>query len=121
MEVRTTEKHAGEIGIESMDPDSVPGDSADNPYTMSDPGWDPDGWRQYLVVIANEVVRPAIQGKVWASDLVRDTFVAAQRQEQLAWEQIDRRTGCTADMARRIWSGAIPQLRTELAKHGSVP
>jgi len=38
-----------------------------------------DGCRQYLLVIANEVIGPELQGKLGASDLVQDTFLEAQR------------------------------------------
>ena len=35
--------------------------------------------RQYLLMIANEVIGPELQAKLGASDLVQDTFVEAQR------------------------------------------
>jgi RNA polymerase sigma-70 factor (ECF subfamily) len=38
-----------------------------------------DGCRQYLLMIANEVIGPELQAKLGASDLVQDTFVEAQR------------------------------------------
>ena len=38
-----------------------------------------DGCRQYLLMIANQVIGPEIRAKVGASDLVQDTFVEAQR------------------------------------------
>ena len=218
MEVRTTANLAGEIGIEPVDP--LPADSTDNPCIMGDTCWDLDGCRQYLLMIANEVIGTAIQGKVGASDLVQDTFVEAQshlagfrgrtegelrawlrrilecraanlrrayfstekrtarrevaietllegsaeagdiltsrsqspstyavrseldraldrelarlpehyrqavalrHQEHLTWDEIGQRMGCTAEAARKVWTRAIQQLRTELAEHGSVP
>jgi RNA polymerase sigma-70 factor, ECF subfamily len=41
--------------------------------------------------------------------------------DQLAWDEIGRRMGCTADAARKVWSRAMLQLRQELAAHGSIP
>jgi RNA polymerase sigma-70 factor, ECF subfamily len=38
-----------------------------------------EGCRQYLLMVANEVIGPALQAKVGASDLVQDTFLEAQR------------------------------------------
>jgi RNA polymerase sigma-70 factor (ECF subfamily) len=38
-----------------------------------------EGFRQYLLMIANQVLGPGLQPKVGASDLVQDTFVEAQR------------------------------------------
>ncbi len=38
-----------------------------------------DGCRQYLLIIANEVIGPELQAKLGASDLVQDTFLEAQR------------------------------------------
>jgi RNA polymerase sigma-70 factor, ECF subfamily len=37
------------------------------------------GCRQYLLMIANEVIGPELQGKFGASDLVQETFLEAQR------------------------------------------
>ncbi len=179
-----------------------------------------NGCRQYLLMVANEVIGPEFRAKLGASDLVQDTFVEAQRhlvtfrgrteaelrawlrkilecrlsnlrrsylatekrnarrevaietllagsedqrdiltsrspspsnhavraeltlaldqavsrlpenyrqavswrhQEQLSWDEIGWRMGCTADAARKVWSRAIQQLRRELAEHGSMP
>jgi RNA polymerase sigma-70 factor (ECF subfamily) len=44
-----------------------------------DPGRMINGCRQYLLMIANEVIGPELQAKLGASDLVQDTFVEAQR------------------------------------------
>jgi RNA polymerase sigma-70 factor (ECF subfamily) len=38
-----------------------------------------DGCRQYLMVIASQIIGPDIQSRLGASDLVQDTFVEAQR------------------------------------------
>ena len=43
-----------------------------------------------------------------------------RHQEQLSWDEIGRRMGCTADAARKVWSRAIQQLRRELAEHESI-
>ena len=170
-----------------------------------------EGCRQYLLMVANEVIGPGLRAKLGASDLVQDTFLEAQRhlnvfrgrteaelrgwlrkilecrlanirrsylatekratrkevaietllteaardrralkagrprraasasgtsgpgagtalqrlpehyrqavawrhQEQLPWDEIGRRMGCTADAARKVWSRAIQQLRRE--------
>jgi RNA polymerase sigma-70 factor, ECF subfamily len=37
-----------------------------------------EGCRQYLLMIANDVLGPELQGKLGASDLVQDTFLEAQ-------------------------------------------
>jgi RNA polymerase sigma-70 factor, ECF subfamily len=44
--------------------------------------------------------------------------VAWRHQEQLAWDEIGRRMGCSAGAARKLWSRAICQLRCDLAGHG---
>lgn len=174
-----------------------------------------EGCRQYLLMIANEVIGPELRAKLGASDLVQDTFLEAQRHlggfrgrtgaelrawlrkilecrlanirrsyldtekraagrevtletlldrsngaaeslacrrpspsshavrsewaqaldralarlpehyrqavawrhhEQLSWDEIGRRMGCTADAARKVWSRAIQQLRRELGE-----
>ncbi len=179
-----------------------------------------DGCRQYLLMIANEVIGPELQAKLGASDLVQDTFVEAQRhiagfrgrseaelrawlrkilecrlsnlrrsflatekraarrevaietllartdqecgvlasrtpspsshaahselteafnlaltrlpehyrqaiawrhQEQLGWDEISQRMGCTAEAARKVWSRAVQQLRRELAEYEPLP
>jgi RNA polymerase sigma-70 factor (ECF subfamily) len=41
-----------------------------------------EGCRQYLLLVANEELRPDVQAKVAASDLVQDTFVDAHRDFQ---------------------------------------
>jgi len=38
-----------------------------------------DGYRRYLLMIANEVIGPELQAKLDASDVVQDTFLEAQR------------------------------------------
>jgi RNA polymerase sigma-70 factor (ECF subfamily) len=38
-----------------------------------------EGCRQYLLMVANEVIGPALRAKLGASDLVQDTFLEAQR------------------------------------------
>jgi RNA polymerase sigma-70 factor (ECF subfamily) len=179
-----------------------------------------EGNRQYLLMIANDVIGPELQAKVGASDLVQDTFLEAQRHldlfrgktdaemrawlrrilecrlsnirrtylvtekraagrevtlnscqpesgagietlksrapspskhavrnewnaaleealirlpdhyrqvvawrhmEQLSWDEIGRRSGCSTDAARKVWSRAIQQLRRELEDHRSLP
>jgi RNA polymerase sigma-70 factor, ECF subfamily len=179
-----------------------------------------DGCRQYLLMIANEVIGPELRAKLGASDLVQDTFLEAQRHignfrgktrgemrawlrrilecrlanirrsylatekraafrevtldpflagsgaelqvlksgspspsnhalqdewkkaleqalirlpehyrqtvawrhhDQLSWEEIGLRIGCTADAARKVWTRAIRRLRRELAEHESMP
>jgi DNA-directed RNA polymerase specialized sigma24 family protein len=47
--------------------------------------------------------------------------VASRHIEQLSWDEIGRRMGCTADAARKVWSRAIQQLRRELARHEPMP
>ncbi len=47
--------------------------------------------------------------------------VALRHQEQLSWDEIGGRMECTADAARKVWSRAIRQLRTELAEYGPLP
>jgi RNA polymerase sigma factor (sigma-70 family) len=47
--------------------------------------------------------------------------VAWRYQEQLAWDEIGRRMGCSAGAARKLWSRVIHQLRCDLAEHGVVP
>jgi RNA polymerase sigma-70 factor (ECF subfamily) len=49
------------------------------PSGIDDPGRLLDGYRQYLLMIANGVIGPELQAKLGASDLVQDTFVEAQR------------------------------------------
>jgi RNA polymerase sigma-70 factor, ECF subfamily len=46
--------------------------------------------------------------------------VTWRHHEQLPWDEIGRRMGCTADAARKVWSRAIQQLRQELGAHGSM-
>jgi RNA polymerase sigma-70 factor, ECF subfamily len=47
--------------------------------------------------------------------------VTWRHHDQLAWDEIGRRMGCTAEAARKVWSRAMLQLRQELAAHGSIP
>jgi RNA polymerase sigma-70 factor (ECF subfamily) len=47
--------------------------------------------------------------------------VVWRHQEQLSWDEIGQRMGCSADAARKVWSRAIQQLRQELAEYGSMP
>jgi RNA polymerase sigma-70 factor (ECF subfamily) len=42
--------------------------------------------------------------------------VAWRHQEQLSWDEIGHRMGCTADAARKVWSRAIQQLRREIGQ-----
>jgi DNA-directed RNA polymerase specialized sigma24 family protein len=49
------------------------------PSGIDDRGRLLDGYRQYLLMIANGVIGPELQAKLGASDLVQDTFVEAQR------------------------------------------
>ena len=49
------------------------------PASSDDPGRMLSGCRQYLLMIANEVIGPDVQAKLGASDLVQDTFLEAQR------------------------------------------
>ena len=218
MEVPTKANGAGEIGIESFECTTV--DDSVTSSKIDDPGRMLDGCRQYLLMIANEVIGRELQAKLGASDLVQETFVEAHRhlaafrgktegelrawlrrilecrlsnqrrsflatdkraarreiaieallagpgekrgvlacrapspsnhamrselteamvralarlperyrqavacrhQEQLSWDEIGRRMGCTANAARKAWGRAIQQLRLELAEHGSMP
>jgi RNA polymerase sigma-70 factor (ECF subfamily) len=185
----------------------------------NDPGRLLDGYRQYLLIIANEVIGPDLQAKLGASDLVQDTFLHAQRRldafrgrtraemrawlrtilerrlsniqrfflatekragtrevaieafaatssdkrevlagrspspsehavrselavtlgaamqrlpkhyrqafgwrhhDQLSWDEIGLKMGCSAEAARKVWSRALHQLRIELGEYGSV-
>jgi RNA polymerase sigma-70 factor, ECF subfamily len=51
----------------------VAADARDDPAGML------AGCRQYLLMIANEVIGPELRAKLGASDLVQDTFLEAQR------------------------------------------
>jgi RNA polymerase sigma-70 factor (ECF subfamily) len=44
-----------------------------------DPAWLLDGCRQYLLMIANDVIGPELRAKLGPSDLVQDTLLEAQR------------------------------------------
>src|SRR5262249_21757508 len=44
-----------------------------------DEGGQLEGYRQYLLMIANAVIGPELQSKLGASDLVQETFLEAQR------------------------------------------
>jgi hypothetical protein len=50
-----------------------------NPTGIDTPHPALDGCRQYLLLIANEMIGPELQAKFGASDLVQDTFIEAQR------------------------------------------
>lgn len=50
-----------------------------DPALSDDRGRMLDGCRQYLLMIANEVIGPELRAKLGASDLVQDTFLEAQR------------------------------------------
>ena len=88
-------QHAGEIGTERVG--LVPADSNDRPCTTRDSDWDLDGCRQYLLMIANEVIGTEIQGKIGASDLVQDTFVEAQRHARASGGEGSRAAAGAAD------------------------
>jgi RNA polymerase sigma-70 factor (ECF subfamily) len=202
--------------LNKLAPGSSPPDSSEN----DDHGRMLDGYRQYLLMIANEVIGPELQAKLDASDLVQDTFLEAQKhlaifrgktrfelrawlrkilecrlanirrtylvtemrsvnrevtldlvtsepggwlesvksealspsnnaarnesalaleqalerlpekhrhaviwrhQEQLSWDEIGQRMGCTPGAARKVWCRAIQLLRRELAAHESIP
>jgi RNA polymerase sigma-70 factor (ECF subfamily) len=62
-----------------------------------------EGCRQYLLIIANEVIGPELQAKLGASDLVQDTFLEAQRH----WGVFRGRT--TAEI--RAWLRRILECR----------
>jgi RNA polymerase sigma-70 factor (ECF subfamily) len=47
--------------------------------------------------------------------------VAWRHQQQLSWDEIGQRMGCTADAARKVWGRAIQQLRQELGELGPMP
>jgi RNA polymerase sigma-70 factor, ECF subfamily len=204
----------------STEPIMVPATAVIGPDERGDPAGMLNGCRQYLLMVANEVIGPELRAKCGASDLVQETFLEAQRhlgifrgkstaemrawlrrildcrlanirrsylatemraasreialepsqaglsglmgslaspapspskhavqnewnkaleqallqlperhrqavawrhQEQLSWDEIGRRMGCTADAARKAWSRAIQQLRRELGEHASKP
>src|SRR5437870_3788558 len=70
---------------------------------MEDAGRMLEGCRQYLLMLANEVIGPELQAKLGASDLVQDTFLEAQR-------HIDTFRGrTTAEL--RAWLRAILECR----------
>ncbi len=50
-----------------------------SPDERHDPAGMLDGCRQYLLMIANEVIGPELQAKFGASDLVQETFLEAHR------------------------------------------
>ncbi len=49
------------------------------PRGDDDPGRLMEGLRQYLLMMANQVIGPELQAKLGPSDLVQDTFLEAQR------------------------------------------
>jgi RNA polymerase sigma-70 factor, ECF subfamily len=77
IDVMTNTNSTSAIGREplGLNPASDSGLSS----AIDDPARMLDGCRQYLLMIANEVVGPELQAKLGASDLVQDTFVEAQR------------------------------------------
>ncbi len=61
--------------------DTSPDEDADPSAALNrdDPGRLLDGCRQYLLMIANDVIGTDLRAKVGASDLVQDTFLEAHR------------------------------------------
>jgi len=53
--------------------------SRTHPREDEEPGRLMDGLRQYLLMMANQVIGPELQAKLGPSDLVQDTFLEAQR------------------------------------------
>ena len=49
------------------------------PNERDDPAAMLNGCRQYLLMVANEVIGPELRAKCAASDLVQETFLEAQR------------------------------------------
>ncbi len=77
MEVLRQADGMREIGTEPLG--LIPEADSGIPSAVDDPDRMLDGCRQYLLMIANEVIGPELQAKLGASDLVQDTFVEAQR------------------------------------------
>jgi RNA polymerase sigma-70 factor, ECF subfamily len=70
--------------------------------------------------IRNEWNEALEQGLMRLPDRYREP-VAWRHKEQLSWDEIGRRLGCTAEAARKVWTRGIQRLRRELAEHGSMP
>jgi RNA polymerase sigma-70 factor (ECF subfamily) len=77
MEVQTTANDSGAIGSRGLG--LTPACDTGTSSEIDDDDRMLDGCRQYLLMIANEVIGPELQAKLGASDLVQDTFVEAQR------------------------------------------
>ena len=77
MVVETKANYSGEAGTQL--PGLTPACDTEFSSEIDDPRRALDGCRQYLLMIANEVIGPELQAKIGASDLVQDTFVEAQR------------------------------------------
>jgi RNA polymerase sigma-70 factor, ECF subfamily len=217
MTVISRANNSGEIGKQA--PGLTPASDTGTSSESDDPPRALDGCRQYLLMIAKEVIGPELQAKIGASDLVQDTFVEAQRhlarfrgtsnaemrawlrkilecrlsnvrraylatgmralgrevaletllvwseipddvlasrtpspsshamrselsqaldralarlpehyrqvvlyrhQDELPWDEIGQRMGCSADAARMVWSRAIRQLKKEMENHGPM-
>ncbi len=67
----------GEIGTQPLGLTSESGTGVSSEIDIPHPAL--DGCRQYLLLIANEMIGPELQAKFGASDLVQDTFNEAQR------------------------------------------
>jgi RNA polymerase sigma-70 factor (ECF subfamily) len=66
-------------GAEACEPIGLILEAEPGVGTREDAGRLLEGCRQYLLMIANEVIGPQLQAKLGASDLVQDTFLEAQR------------------------------------------
>ena len=73
MEVLTEANPTSATVIEPLG--SIATADAEPSSDLDDSGRLLDGCRQYLLMIANQVIGPEIRAKVGASDLVQDTFV----------------------------------------------
>jgi RNA polymerase sigma-70 factor (ECF subfamily) len=76
--VELTSRDVDRLAINS-EPDLLVADVESGSIADEDAGRILDGCRQYLLMIANEVIGPALRAKLGASDLVQDTFLEAQR------------------------------------------
>ena len=63
----------------NTEPDHLVAELDKSNVADEDPGRMLEGCRQYLLMIANDVIRPELRAKLGASDLVQDTFLEAQR------------------------------------------
>jgi RNA polymerase sigma-70 factor, ECF subfamily len=92
MEPLDAMNHAWESGtVELLTNTDCPDSASDEPTVVisgptfdslnlsDDPGRMLERRRQYLLMIANEVIGPELQAKLGPSDLVQDTFLEAQR------------------------------------------